>query len=147
MIRKAIIEDIDNGLLEIYIEGYRHHQKGRPDIFADITEEELKKELINKFETIPIIVSVIDNEIIGYLIYKIKEKRIKLIDIEQLVIKECCRGRGEGKKLIEAAKEIAIQNDFDKIVLNCWMFNENALAMYEHVGFEKQRIMYEMNLR
>ena len=45
------------------------------------------------------------------------------------------------------AKEIAEENNCDRIELNCWMFNENALAMYEHIGFKKQRIMYEMKLK
>ena len=27
-IREASITDIDNGLLEVFIEGYRYHQKG-----------------------------------------------------------------------------------------------------------------------
>ena len=32
-IREATIDDIDKGLLKVFIEGYRYHENGRPDIF------------------------------------------------------------------------------------------------------------------
>ena len=46
----------------------------------------------------------------------------------------------------DIAKKIAIDYGCDRIELNCWMFNENALAMYEHIGYSRQRIIYEMKL-
>ena len=48
---------------------------------------------------------------------------------------------------MEEVKKIAIEENCDRIELNCWMFNESALAMYEHIGFDKQRIMFEMKLK
>ena len=47
---------------------------------------------------------------------------------------------------MDEAKNIALKNKCDRIELNCWMFNENALAMYEHIGYNRQRIIYEMKL-
>ena len=47
---------------------------------------------------------------------------------------------------MDDAKRIAKENDCDRIELNCWLFNENALAMYEHIGYKRQRIIYEMKL-
>ena len=44
-IREATLEDVDNGLLEVFIEGYRYHQNGRPDIFQIQSDEDLKKDL------------------------------------------------------------------------------------------------------
>lgn len=87
-----------------------------------------------------------DNKIIGYLSYKIKGKYKKKLDIDQLVIDENYRGQGLGKKLVEQAKIIAKENNCTRIELNCWLFNKNALSMYEHIGFERQRIIYEMSL-
>ena len=48
---------------------------------------------------------------------------------------------------MEEAKGIAKENDCDRIELNCWLFNDNALKMYEHIGYNKQRIIYEMKLQ
>lgn len=145
-IREAKISDIENGLLEVFIEGYRYHQKGRPDIFKNLSDEELRQDLINNFESLSTIVLILNNEIVGYLSYKIKERHTKKLDVDQLIISEKCRHKGFGKMLMNEAKNIAKKNNCDRIELNCWLFNENALDMYEHIGFERQRIIYEMKL-
>ena len=145
-IREATLNDIDKGLLNVFIEGYRYHQNGRPDIFANLTDEELKNDLIQNFERLNTIV-ILDNEkIVGYLSYIIKKRHTGKLDVDQLVILEEYRGKGLGKKLMEEAKQIAKENECDRIELNCWLFNENALNMYEHIGYNRQRIIYEMKL-
>ena len=145
-IREATLNDFDKGLLKVFIEGYRYHQKGRPDIFANISDNDLKNDLIENFDRLNTIVILEDESIVGYLAYKIKEKHTKKLDVDQLVILEQYRGKGLGKKLMAEAKKIAIEYGCDRIELNCWMFNENALAMYEHIGYNRQRIIYEMKL-
>ncbi len=146
-IREATINDLNNGLLKVFIEGYRYHQNGRPDVFADLSDEDLKKDLIKQFENLSILV-IIDNDIIiGYLAYKIKEKHVKKLDVDQLIITEQYRRKGLGKILMNEVKNIALKNNCDRIELNCWIFNEEAIAMYEHIGFERQRIVYEMPLK
>ena len=47
---------------------------------------------------------------------------------------------------MEEVKNIALKNNCVRIELNCWIFNDNAINMYEHIGFKKQRIIYEMEL-
>lgn len=146
IIRDASINDLDNGLLKVFIGGYRYHQNGRNDIYPNVSDEDLKQDLIENFQKLSTIVILDNNVVIGYLSYRIKEKYSKKLDIDQLVIDEKYRNHGLGKKLIEEVKKIALDNNCDRIELNCWMFNENALEMYEHIGFKKQRIIYEMSL-
>ena len=146
-IREATINDLNNGLLKVFIEGYRYHQNGRPDVFADLSDEDLKKDLIKQFENLSILVITDNDIIIGYLAYKIKEKHVKKLDVDQLIITEKYRRKGLGKALMNEAKDIALKNNCDRIELNCWMFNEEAITMYEHIGFERQRIVYEMPLK
>lgn len=145
-IKEATISDIDDGLLDVFIEGYRYHQNGRPDIFLKISDNDLKNELLENFEKLNTIVMLEGERIVGYLSYNIKEKQTKKLDVDQLVILEKYRGKGLGKKLMDEARKIAIKNHCDRIELNCWMFNENALAVYEHIGYNRQRIIYEMKL-
>ena len=146
-IREADKNDIEKGLLEVFIEGYRYHQKGRSDVFTTMTDEELKKELINNFERLTTIVIIDNNKIVGYLSYRIINRHNKKLDVDQLVIKESHRRKGLGKLLMEEAKKIALKNNCSRIELNCWIFNKEAISMYEHIGFKQQRIMYEMNLK
>ena len=146
-IREATLDDVDNGLLEVFIEGYRFHQKGRPDVFIDLTDDELKDDLINNFNRLKTIVIKDNDMVVGYLSYIIKIGHTKKLDVDQLVVKESYRGKGLGGMLMSEAKNIAIQNNCDRIELNCWMFNVDARAMYEHIGYGWQRIMYEMSLK
>ena len=145
-IREANIDDVEKGLLEVFIDGYRYHQYGRPDIFENLSDEQLKQDLIKNFESLTTIVLTENNKIVGYLSYRIKEKHTNKLDVDQLVILEKCRNKGYGKMLMNEAKNIAKKTNCDRIELNCWLFNENALAMYEHIGFERQRIIYEMKI-
>ena len=145
-IREANINDIENGLLEVFIDGYRYHQNGRPDIFENLSDEELKQDLIKNFESLTTIVLTENNEIVGYLAYRIKERHVKKLDVDQLVISKNSRNKGYGKMLMNEVKNIAKKLGCARIELNCWLFNENALAMYEHIGFERQRIIYEMKI-
>ena len=145
-IREANINDLNIGLLEVFIEGYRYHQNGRPDIFANLSNEELKNDLIQNLDRLSTIVILDGEQIVGYLSYKIKKHHTGKLDVDQLVILEKYRGKGLGKKLMDEAKRIAKENDCDRIELNCWLFNENALAMYEHIGYNRQRIIYELKI-
>ena len=145
-IKEAKIEDVEKGLLEVFIEGYRFHQKGRPDVFKNLSDDELKQELISDFEKFKIIEILKDERIIGYLAYEFKGKRVLKLHVDQLVIKEDSRKKGYGKILMEKVKDIAKENNCNMIVLDCWTFNTNAMAMYEHIGFDRQRILYEMKI-
>ena len=144
-IREATLNDIDNGLLKVFIEGYRYHQNGRPDIFDNLSDEELKNNLIKVLEELPVIVILDNGTVVGYLAYFIKKHRKKL-EVDQLVILEEYRGKGLGKKLMDEATRIAKANECNRIELNCWLFNENALAMYEHIGYVRQRTIYEKKI-
>ena len=147
IVREATLDDLDRGLLKVFIEGYRYHQNGRPDVFADISDEILKEDLIKNFETLSTLVILDKDAVVGYLSYRMKGKHSKKLDVDQLIIDENYRHQGLGKKMMEEVKRIATENKCDRIELNCWLFNENALAMYEHIGFKIQRIIYEMPLK
>ena len=50
------------------------------------------------------------------------------------------------QKICKEISEIGRELGCDRIEFNCWMFNTNALAAYDHMGFKHQRIQYEMKL-
>ena len=96
-IRSVKQTDVENGLLDVFIEGYRFHQNGRPDVFVNITDDELKEDLIKNFEKLNILVLLADENIVGYLAYNIKEKHTKKMNVDQLIIKKEFRYHGYGK--------------------------------------------------
>ena len=90
----------------------------------------------------------IENEkVVGYLAYKIKEKHSKKLYVDQLIVTEANRRKGIGKKLMDYAEQIANKENCDRLELDCWTFNKNALNMYEKIGFDRQRIMYEKKIK
>lgn len=147
VIKEASIEDINNGLLEVYIEGYRYHQNGRPDIFINVSNDTLKEDLIKGFEEFKYLIAIENEKVVGYLAYKIKEKHSKKLHVDQIIVSEVNRRKGIGKKLMNFVEQIADKEDCDRIELDCWTFNQNAINMYEYIGFDRQRIMYEKKIK
>lgn len=146
-IRKANLDDIDKGLLKEYIEAYGLHQNNRPDIFPNLTEDELKNNLVRFLDKLEILVAIKNDQVIGYIVYQIREDNYKSIFISQLMVCEEFRNQGIAKSLIDSVKNIGLENDCKNVELNCWAFNKNALDMYDHLNFQKQKITYEINLK
>ena len=59
------------------------------------------------------------------------------LEIERIYLKKKFQGKGLGKKMIEFAKEKAIQKKKNRIWLGVWEKNPKAIGFYEKVGFEK----------
>lgn len=55
--------------------------------------------------------------------------------LEDLFVEESARGKGYGRKLLEAAVERARSRGCDRIQLDVNQANEGALALYESLGF------------
>ena len=122
------------------------HQKGRPDVFKSKDEKQLKKDLFANLEKFITLVILVDEKVVGYLAYTIKDKHTKKLYVDQLVILEKYRNQGLRKKMMDEVKNIALKDNCDSLELDCWTCNENAMEMYEHLGFKRQRIIYEKSL-
>ena len=145
IIREAKKEDLNNNLLSLYIQGFRFHYNGRPDVFSNRTDGQLKDSLLEELTKLNFLV-LEDDKIKGYVAYHIKDKHDKILWIDQLVIDENNRKQGYGKKLINKLQEIAKKEECKRIELDCWSFNQNAIDMYKHIGFDEQRVMLEIGI-
>ena len=58
-----------------------------------------------------------------------------MLYIEQIVVKWAYRNLGYGKKLIDAAKDMAKILEVNQIVLGVWDFNKGAEAFFVAQGF------------
>ena len=119
------------------------HHNGRPDIFkigTKYSQLELKELLKDKNR--PILVCVDDNDIVlGYCfcIYQQHLNNSVLTDIKTLYIDDLCvdekmRGKNIGKKLYNAAVNLAKENKCYNVTLNVWSCNATALRFYEKCG-------------
>jgi ribosomal protein S18 acetylase RimI-like enzyme len=59
--------------------------------------------------------------------------------VEELAVLEEHRGQGIGRRLMEAAKVWAMEQDVAHIELDVWEANRNAIAFYEHLDYQPMR--------
>ncbi|MEI3394542.1 MAG: GNAT family N-acetyltransferase [Clostridia bacterium] len=109
-------------------------------------------DIINNEEKISFVAE--ENEkILGIIVLKIKEvinhinlKNSKVLWIEELCVDENNRGKGIGKILINNAKEIAKDLKCERLELNCWEANKDAITFYEKQGMKSQRRIMEIKI-
>ena len=142
-IRKACLEDIENNLLNLYQELFEYHYNNRHETFKKSNIKEFKQELVDKINDIIVIEE--KGRIQAFAIYTIKDRMSqKVLFIEQVIVDKESRNKGYLKELINYIKKIAKERECSRIELCCWEFNQNAKEVYEHLGFKKQRTIYEL---
>ena len=92
-------------------------------------------------------------KIYGLIIYNIKEvkghiniKDSKVLWIEELGVDEGYRKNGIGKMLMKKVEDDAKMLNCNRIELNCWNFNDNAISFYEGFGMKTQRRIMEKDI-
>ena len=143
MIREYREGDIEKGLLDTYIDGFKYHENGRSDVFKYISREDSLNTLKEMIEDETMYVYLIDDEVVSYISFFVKEKRSRVFYINQLVVKEGIRGKGIGKKMLLYVEDLARNLKCDRIEFNCWAFNRKAIEIYEHLGYTEQRVHFE----
>ena len=115
-------------------ENFRRH------IITAFNESQLKNELCHS--NCEFYFLKIENEIVGYLKLNELDAQSELmpeeyLEIERIYVLKKFHKKGFGKKLIDFAKEKAIQKQKKKIWLGVWEKNPNAIGFYSKMGFEK----------
>lgn len=142
-VRNACVNDVDLGLLELYIECFKIHYNERKDVFFYKSKSDLKDELLRKIDYSFVMEK--DGLIIGFISYDIKESVNRVLWINDLIVSKKYRRMGYGRKLINKIKDIANLNNCKRIEFYCWNFND-ANEFYKHLNFEVQKVVYEINL-
>ena len=152
-LREAKRNDIEE-VSKILLEVADLHEKERPDIFKPKTLEEIKKDvsksLIDKNSKV---IVYEEEKILGAIIYKTKMiennknlRNAKNLWVDEIGVKEGYKKHGIGKKLMSYAKEEAKKGNYNRLELNCWSFNENAIEFYKKIGMKEQRINLEFKI-
>ena len=131
------------------------HGAGRPDIF----KPGFSKELQDHIRTIwndprqRIVVDERDGVLCGFAVLNHITRpenpfmRVRdYLDIDEFCVDETYRRTGVGTELIDFVRTYAKESGFDRIELNMWEFNRDALLFYESVGFQTYRRYMELPL-
>ncbi len=131
------------------------HAKGEPKIFLPGLGNEMKYFIFKVFENekSDVIVAVIDGIIRGFVTveYINKEmspysKKRKYYHIVELGVDSAFRRMGVASKIIDFCKQEAKTKGFDRVELDVWEFNEDAMEFYDTVGFKTYRRYLEMDI-
>ena len=131
------------------------HVYGRPDIFRAGFVDEMKDRLFEAFcsDSFDVIVAVDEDAVVGYAIvaYAVKplspyNKERRYYKIEEIGVDKSRRGEGAGALLMTFLKADAKEKGYEKIELDVWEFNKNALRFYESQGFSCYRRFLEVDL-
>ena len=146
IIRKCVDDDFLK-VTELMQTVQDFHHKMRCDIHKD-NEIFEKKEFDKKKNDI--VVATLNDEVIGVLIYLIKNGSVinyvyqrKVLFVDALVVDSNYRRLGIGKSLMDEAFNIARENDCVSVELNVWDFNSNAKKFYDNLGMSVKTIILE----
>lgn len=146
-IRFAIKEDYEK-IINLIKQIHNKHVEYNPDVFKDIDVPMTKEEYIKLLNENSIIVGLIDNKIIGYTYFLVRQNRCdilvdrKFIFIDSIIISNENQGKGYGKVFVEYLKKYAKENNCDSIELNVNVKNKEAINFYLNNGFtERERRM------
>lgn len=79
-----------------------------------------------------------EEKAIGFIGIQPFHPRKNELKIHKIYVLPSEQGTGAGKKLLFSAKEIALKNGIEKLVLNVNRFNK-AVTFYQHLGFQVDR--------
>ena len=151
IIRRADLKDIPT-IDKLLLEVHKVHSDARPDLFKvgarKYTDEQLKEIITN--DKTPVFVADDDGIVVGYAFCIHKQfindnnmTDIKTLYIDDLCVDENCRGKHVGTKLYEYVLNYAKENNYYNVTLNVWAANTNALAFYQKIGLQVQKIGME----
>ena len=128
------------------------HVNWRPDLFLSVDEVISKEDFEKMIQAKEIFVAKLQDEIVGYITFNIKEKNNhsmryrKQLQIEAICVDEKNRGKGIGTELLKHIKEFGKENNCTDLYLTVNKENENAIKVYEEFGFKVKSIAYSMQI-
>lgn len=131
---------------------HKLHVNWRPDLYLEVREVIKKEELEEKIQFKEILVAKMQNNIVGYVTFNIKEKNNpimryrKQLQIEAICVDENNRCKGICTELLKYVKNIARENNCTDMYLTVNEENTNAIKVYEKFGFKVKSIAYTMKI-
>ncbi len=131
------------------------HVNGRPDIFKSGFAQEMQGfalVLVNG-ENSNIIVAERDGVICGMACVDYVHKKEtpyslerKFYHVQEIAVDEAFRRQGAATELLEFMKMDAKNRGFDRIELDVWSFNDEAMKFYAKTGFKEFRRFMELEV-
>lgn len=131
------------------------HVEGKPEVFKAGFNDELRDYIYNIWDDPEqeIVVADLDGTICGFAVLHHIVKAATpfmyerdFIDVDEFCVDKDYRRQGVASEMITFIRNYAKEKGFNRIELNMWEFNQDALAFYEAVGFKTYRRYMEMKV-
>lgn len=151
-IRFAEFEELDR-VNELRKQVNDLHAEGKPEIFKAGFPDELRDYVYEIFrdERKKILVCESEGTICAFaVLHRVTRPETpfmyerEYLDIDEFCVDEALRRKGIGEEMVRFIRDYALHEGFERIELNMWEFNRDALAFYEAVGFDTYRRYMEM---
>ena len=139
-IRKAEENDFE-GLLSLFRE-FATFQKSAHKMINSLEKMKKEKDFFHCF------IAEFNEEIIGYAtcFFSYHTWTGKCLYMDDLFVKEACRGRGTGTKLLETVISYAQNNECHKLKWQVSNWNQTAIKFYKWMGAEIDDVEYNCDL-
>ena len=133
----------------------RLHADWRPDMFKATSKHDLEglHKLLADENYSLLIAEDKNHNTVGYAICRPREEKghrlmqdSRWLHIEDLYADESVRGQGMGKMLFDECLAIARELGLNRVELNVWACNDEAIAFYDRQGLTVQKMTMEMGL-
>lgn len=131
------------------------HVEGEPDVFKEGFNDELRDHVYDIWNDSEqeIVVADSDGTICGFAVLHHIVKQATpfmyerdFMDVDEFCVDKEYRRQGVASEIITFIRKYAKERGFNRIELNMWEFNQDALAFYEAVGFKTYRRYLEMKV-
>lgn len=131
------------------------HVEGEPDVFKEGFNDELRDHVYDIWNDSEqeIVVADSDGIICGFAVLHHIVKPATpfmyerdFMDVDEFCVDKEYRRQGVASEIITFIRKYAKEKGFNRIELNMWEFNQDALAFYEAVGFKTYRRYLEMKV-
>ncbi len=143
------------GILSLLRQVGKVHHQGRPDLFRPNAQKYGASQVLGMLNDPknPIFVAVEGEAVLGYGFCQLQAhpQDPVLTDVESLYIDDLCveesaRGQGIGRAIYETVCQYARSRKCHSVTLNVWSCNKAALAFYEKLGLQPQKVGMELRL-
>lgn len=131
------------------------HVEGKPEVFKAGFNDELRDHVYDIWNDPEqeIVVADSDGIICGFAVLHHIVKPATpfmyerdFMDVDEFCVDKEYRRQGVASEIITFIRKYAKEKGFNRIELNMWEFNQDALAFYEAVGFKTYRRYLEMKV-
>ena len=151
IVRKAGAEEMRR-IAHLKQQIHQLHVNGRSDLFAPMQSFDVYEENALA-KGLQLMIAEQDGKVLGYALINYVDRPASpymnarcYLHVEEFCVDESCHRQGVGRKLMEAIRKDAAENNCPRIELDVWAFNEGARQFYESVGFTTYRYFMEMKI-